>query len=204
MISETVHPFHGRMFDSDTGDLSLVVLKYRKQYGGCCTGEYVAKQLEEVHVTFLNLHGVARALYIFDNSANHYKIATYALHTKKINLKDGGENTPILRYGFYIDQNRHRVVHTILTAEGFQKGLKKILLECGFWRDGNKKDDALALLLQQDHFYPTKLSSILYDTVKRLGEWIDFVPKYHPELNSIEMYWGYSKREIRTECDYDW
>ena len=67
-----------------------------------------------------------------------------------------------------------------------------------------KKDDALALLLQQDYFDPTKLSSILYETMKRLGAWLDFVPKYHPEFNFIEMYWGYSKRNVRTKCGYEW
>ena len=67
-----------------------------------------------------------------------------------------------------------------------------------------KKDETLALLLQQDDFDPTKLSSILDKTVKRLGKWLDFVPKYHTEFNFIEMYWGYSKRKVGTECDYEW
>ena len=111
---------------------------------------------------------------------------------------------PILIYGFYIDPNGHRIFHTILTAEGFQKGLKTIILERGLWRDGMKKDDALALIIQQDDFDPTKLSSVLDETVKRLGVWLDFVPKYHPEFNFIEMYWGYSKRKVRTKCDHEW
>ena len=76
---------------------------------------------------------------------------------------------PILRGGFFIDQNIHRVVHTMQTAEVFQKGLKTILLECVLWRYGMKKDDALALLLQQDYFDPTKLSCILYETMKSLA-----------------------------------
>ena len=65
----------------------------------------------------------------------------------------------------YIYQNGHIVIYKILTAEGFQKGLKTILLERGLWRDGIKKEDALGLLLQQDDFDPTKLSSILDETV---------------------------------------
>ena len=72
------------------------------------------------------------------------------------------------------------------------------------WRDGTNKDDALAFLLKQDDFDPTKLSAILDETVKRLRAWIDFFPKYHPEFNFIEMYWGYSKRKGITECDYEW
>ena len=67
-----------------------------------------------------------------------------------------------------------------------------------------KKYGALALLLHQDDFDPTKISSILNETVKKLGAQLDFVPKYHPEFNFIEMYWGYYKREVRTECDHEW
>ena len=64
----------------------------------------------------MKLHGGALALYIFDNSANHHKIDTEALNAKKLNLKYGGKNTPILIDVFYIHQNGHRVVHTMLTA----------------------------------------------------------------------------------------
>ena len=128
------------------------MLKCGKNYYGYWTGDSVAKQLEEVHVSFLKLHGGALDLYIFDNSSNHHRISTDALNTKKLNLKDGGKNTPILRDGLYIYQNVNIVVHSILTVEGFQKGLKTILLEHGLWRDGTKKDDALALLPQQDDF----------------------------------------------------
>ena len=53
-------------------------------------------------------------------------------------------------------------------------------------------------------FDPTKLSSILEDNVKRLVAWLDFVPKYPPEFNFIDIYWGYSKRKVRTECDHEW
>ena len=67
-----------------------------------------------------------------------------------------------------------------------------------------KKNDDLDLLLQKDDLYPTKLSSILDETVNRLGAWLDFFPKYHPEFNFIEMYWVYSKRKVITECDYEW
>ena len=59
-----------------------------------------------------------------------------------------------------------------------------------------KKDEYLALLHQQDDFDPTKLTSVLDETAKRLGTRIDFVPKYHPYFNFIEIYWEYSKRKV--------
>ena len=30
------------------------------------------------------------------------------------------------------------------------------------------------------------------------------MPKYHPELNFICMYWGYVNIEVRNECNYNW
>ena len=185
MISEFVCLCHGRMVDPDTGDPSRVMLKYGKNYYCYWTGENSSKHLEEVRVTFLNIHGGALPLYIFDNSSNNHKIATDALNAKEINLKDREKNTPILRDGFYIDQNGQRVVHTMHTVDIFQKGLKMVILERGLWRDGMKKEYALPLLLQQDDFDPTKLSSILDEALKRLGAWLDFVPKYH--LDSISL-----------------
>ena len=81
------------------------MLKYGNNCNVYWTGEDVAKQLEEVHVTFLMIHGDYLVLYIFDNSDNNNNIASNALNAKKLNLKDGGKNTPIMRYGVYIDQN---------------------------------------------------------------------------------------------------
>ena len=33
---------------------------------------------------------------------------------------------------------------------------------------------------------------------------MDFVPKYHPKLNFIEIYWGYVNHKVRNECSYKW
>ena len=67
-----------------------------------------------------------------------------------------------------------------------------------------KRKQALEVLLGEDDFNPDNLNSILDETVKILGAWLDFVPKFHPEFNFIEMYWGYAKRKVRNECDYQW
>ena len=37
-----------------------------------------------------------------------------------------------------------------------------------------------------------------------LGGWMELVPKYHPEFNFIDMYWGYVKRRVGNECDCNW
>ena len=204
MVSEFVCPCHGRMVDPDTGEPCRVYLKYGKNYDGYWTGENVAAQLRDTHPTFVKLHPDCLALYIFDNSANHHKIATDSLNARKLNLKDGGKNTPVLRDGFYTNADGDRIVHDMQTDNGKQKGLRTILTERGLWIDGMSRKEALDLLLQQEDFNPDNLSSILDETAKSLGAWLEFVPKFHPEFNFIEMYWGYVKRKVRNECDYDW
>eukprot|EP00903_Cladosiphon_okamuranus_P014705 g13627.t1 len=37
---------------------------------------------------------------------------------------------------------------------------------------------------------------------KKAGHVYIFLPKYHPELNAIERYWGYIKHVIRLRCEY--
>ena len=142
MISKFVCLCHGRMVDPDTGEPSRVMINDGNNYYGYWTGEDFSKQIEEVHVTFLKIHGGALPLYIFNYSPNNQKISTDALNAKELNLKDKGKNTLILRDGFYIDQHGQRVVHKMHTAEEFQKGLKTIILERGLWRYGMKKDYA--------------------------------------------------------------
>ena len=148
MISEFVCPCYGRIVYPDAGEPSQVMLGYGKNYDGYCTGEYVSRQLEDFHVTFLKIDGGDLSLSIFDNSSNYHKIATDALNAKKLNVKDRENNTPILRDGLYIDQNGHRVFHTMLPTEVFQKGSKTIILDNSLWINGMNKYDALSLLLQ--------------------------------------------------------
>ena len=123
MVSEFAYPYHGRMVDFDTREPSRVYLKNGKKNNGYWTGENVANQLRTVHIMFDKLHPECLDLYIFDNSANHPKIATDTLNAHKLNLKEGGKNTRLFRDGFYMNESGERVAHAIQTEDGIQKEL---------------------------------------------------------------------------------
>ena len=110
-----------------------------------------------------------------------------ALNSHKTNLNYRGENNPLLRYGYYKRPNVARLVHMIQTEASLHKELYKILIERRLWVPGMKKQQALQVLSQKYYFDPEKLSSILYETVKSLEGLLDFVRKYHPEFNFIDV-----------------
>ena len=110
-----------------------------------------------------------------------------ALNARKPNLEYGGKDTPLLRNGYYKCPDCARVVHVMHTEAGVQKGICTVLTERGLWLPGMRKQQDLQVLFQKDDFEPEMLSLILDDTVKILGGWMDFVPKYHPGFNFIEM-----------------
>ena len=67
-----------------------------------------------------------------------------------------------------------------------------------------KKDETLEILLQQLDFEPSQLKAHLVEVINGLEDaWVDMYVKYHPEMNFIEMYWGYVKCLVRKRYDYD-
>ncbi len=92
---------------------------------------------------------------------------------------------------------------------GWFKGTEQLIWERGLWRDGllaqctgfNCQPGAIdcccrRILFCQPDFVNQK--SALEELVTRWGHICDFYPKYHCELNFIEMYWGAAKYKYQN------
>src|SRR2546430_1555468 len=98
------------------------------------------------------------------------------------------------------------------------KGMKQVLIERGLWYDGLigncqlcklKIDDITRteccmkrILSLQEDFKSQK--SQIQEEIEKKGHKCIFYPKYHCELNFIEMYWGAAKKYAREHCNYTW
>lgn len=159
-----------------------------------------------------------RALFLFDNAQTHCKRAENALSACKmpkstkqwlprsgVRMRDGtlpnGEKQPL----WFPDD------HPDPKKAGMFKGMEVILRERGPWPAGglrvqcesfkcptpNTKTDCCArrLLFSQSDFVNQK--SKLQELVEGWGHHFLYYPKFHCELNFIEMCWGRAKFEYR-------
>jgi hypothetical protein len=161
-------------------------------------------------------NGFAVALFLFDNAPSHQKRAADALSARKMvkNPKEGWTHHPggpRMRNGKLPDGETQDLYfpddHP--TMPGWFKGMEQILRERGLYREGllaqcpgfkceagNTNCCCRRILFLQPDFVGQK--SALEELVESRGHICDFYPKYHCELNFIEMYWGAAKFRYRT------
>ena len=120
---------------------------------------------------------------------NYLSKAPDALVAERSNLKDGGKNVKQTRNSWVENQNGIFVCQPMQTATGVQKCIKTILTERGLWPDrGMSLLDANNTLSQQPDFLEQK--GCLEEVVtEEPGFLLSYFPKFHCELNFIEMYW---------------
>ena len=101
---------------------------------------------------------------------------------------------------------------------GKPKGIKQVLFERGKWRDSLRADCQLCkagdrnpnridccarrIISLEPDFIAQK--GALHEIISIAGHKCIFYPKFHCELNFIEMYWGAAKRYTREHCNYTW
>lgn len=192
------------------GDIieTVKIIKPGKNADGYWTNKDLVQQLSLTQTVFEILHPGCIALFAFDNSQNHQAMAPDALVANRLNISDGGANVPHLRAGWY-ERDGHILRHD-MQYEGsgkhsingkIQKGIQRILKERGLWpATGLSLSNAKSLLQSQPDF--AAQTFWLRETIESRGYLLILYPKFHPEFNWIEMYWGACKQYCRKNCTY--
>jgi hypothetical protein len=141
-----------------------------------------------------------QALFIFNNSSAHASLPPNALKAFEMNKSDGGKQRR--QHDTIIPQSnpdvtKRGLVQKMTTDSGLQKGLKTVLEERGFNISGLKTkcvpvcpfesmNCCMARLLSQEEDFVNQVS-MLEMVITDAGHLCLFLPKFHYELNQIEM-----------------
>ncbi len=164
------------------------------------TNQLIAQVCNEAIPTFEAAHPHCQVVFVFDQSSAHASLALDALHAWEMNKGNSGKqciqrdtvipmNNPVKALGGHVQK--------MTTDAGEAKGLEQTLREQGF--NVNKMrakckpvcpyentSCCMAHLLScQDNF--ANQISMLEDCIAKAGHLCIFLPKFHCELNPIEM-----------------
>lgn len=174
-------------------------LKYGKNEEGYWTAERMEENVKNVIRIFEQTFPWAQALFVFDNSSNHKKMASNALNAHVMNLNPGGKQ-PVMHATTYNGKHQEMVIESGEHKKE-PKGLKIVLQERGLWpSQGLKKKAAQDLLSKCEDF--VNEPTILIRTVLDSGHLAIYLPKFHCDLNPIEMLWCDAKKDTRAHCTY--
>jgi len=198
-------------------------LKPGKNEEGWWTADHLIDQVINYAIPiFEAIYSDAIAVFAFDNSTNHGAMPEDGLNAAKMNVNPGGKQ-PRMHSTYFGSNNTLQLMvfpsdHPQYPNEA--KGMWQILIEKGLWKEGLKGDCNLCkgkgkrvdpqrvdccmhrILSLQPDFIAQK--SKLQNEIEKRGHKCIFYPKYHCELNYIEMYWGAAKRYTREHCNYTW
>src|ERR1043166_2354973 len=160
-------------------------------------------------------HPGAIAIFAFDNSTSHGAFSPDALIASYMNVGPGGKQ-PKMRNTIFNGQVQLMNYPDDFPDESLRekpKGMKQILHERqllkpglkGFCKNKNSTDNQCCMqhiLENQPDFLSQKC--MIQEIIESKGHKVIFYPKFHCELNYIEMYWGAAKRYSRNNCDYTW
>ncbi len=163
------------------------------------TDQLLAQMATAIEI-FNEAHPNCIALFIFDQSLAHASLGPDALHAWNMNKSNGGKQ-PIQRDTVIPQTNpvveKQGQLQSMKTQDGLAKGLQQTLEEQGFNTKGmqakcspvcsveNLSCCMAHLLSRQDDF--VHQTSMLECLIINAGHLSIFLPKFHCELNPIEM-----------------
>ncbi len=229
MISGVICACHGVMCAVINGveEKSYVIIKPGKGRDGYWENRHLVAQVgDRILPIFEVLHPGMEALIIFDNSQNHHAMADDALVASKLNLYDGGKNKKPMRSTSWGPLNTPQSMH-LDDEDKTIKGIKTVVYERNLWPEkahnlSLRAKCQLCIDLPFDHItwrveggpiccaWHTLQSerdfqqkrTWLTETVQNRGHSVLYLPKFHCELNPIEMFWAFVKGKARAECGY--
>lgn len=186
----------------------------------------LVNQVNECIPLFKELHQNKKIVLVFDNSMNHHKKPLDGLDANVIPKKDGGSNCPVMRNTTY-NYNDKVYVQQLQHLNGVIKGAKNILEERGLFipnmqlvcsdckadikhcdRNENNNKQTIEIrksrqcciryCLQHENDFMNQ-KEWLSEVVIQSGFSIIYLPKFHCELNPIEMVWCKLKNDLRSE-----
>ncbi|KIL70111.1 hypothetical protein M378DRAFT_96383, partial [Amanita muscaria Koide BX008] len=213
-VSDFINPETGRLLHRK--DDGTIIDEARKTIYPGANGDawwdapQLLAQVEHAIKVFEKAHPGCVSLFLFDQSSAHASLPPDALKAFEMNKGDGGKQR--IQHDTIIPETNpcpeHRGKFQKMThTDGRPKGLQRVLEERGF--DVKKLKAKCSpvcpientnccmarLLSQQDDFKHQE--SILEVLIRKSGHECIFLPKFHCELNPIEMYWGWVKYRYR-------
>jgi len=146
---------------------------------------------------FKSAHPDCKALFIFDQSSAYASLPPNALKAFKMNKSDGGKQHDTTIPQSNPDARLQGQPQKMTTSSGQQKGLQAVLEEHGFnvlhlkakcvpVCPFESQNCCMAQLLSQQEDFINQ-ESMLEVFIKGTGHQCLFLPKFHCELNPIEM-----------------
>ena len=229
MVSEFLLETAGRLKLSDDEILlnpnvpieARKFLKPGKNEEGWWTAEHLLNQVINYAIPIFEAkYPNCIGVFAFDNSTNHGAMAKDALNINNMNVNPGGKQAKMRSTYFGPNKTFQSMVFSSNhpTFPNQPKGMRQVLIERNLWHeelvghcqlcrlkidDITRTDCCMYRILSLEEDFKAQKSQ-LQEEIEKRGHICIFYPKYHCELNFIEMYWGAAKKYTRDNCDYTW
>ncbi|THU87050.1 hypothetical protein K435DRAFT_682354, partial [Dendrothele bispora CBS 962.96] len=215
-VSEFINPETGRLTYTDEN--GKIIKDARKIIYPGSNGDpwwdtdQLLNQMETAIEVFELQFPGKQALFVFDNSSAHGSLPPDALKAFEMNKTDGGKQRR-QKNTFIPTSNPNPALRgkfqSMVNDAGQPKGLENVLKERGFNVSGvrakckpvcpiESQGCCMARILSHEDDFRNQVSQ-LETLIKSRNHEIIFLPKFHCELNPIEMYWGWVKYRYREE-----